>query len=91
MYDYKNSNLSSTDGGYCFGMNEKVAVLKVFKSPSDQNLDSKLLLVATNDAETGEGRVYILEVNEHTGIVNKSTVKMFDGFGMIKDLCFKQS
>lgn len=91
LYDYKNSNLSSTDGGYCFGMNEKVAVLKVFKSPSDQNLDSKLLLVATNDAETGEGRVYILEVNEHTGIVNKSTVKMFDGFGMIKDLCFKQS
>ena len=65
--------------------------MKVYKDPADQDRDSKLLLVATNDVETGEGRVYILEVNEHTGIVNKSTVKMFGGFGVIKDLCFKQS
>ena len=91
LYDYKNSNTAGTDGGYIFGTTEKVAVMKVYKDPADQDRDSKLLLVATNDVETGEGRVYILEVNEHTGIVNKSTVKMSGGFGVIKDLCFKQS
>ncbi len=91
LYDYKNSNTASTDGGYIFGTTEKVVVMKVYKDPADQDRDSKLLLVATNDVETGEGRVYILEVNEHTGIINKSTVEMFDGFGIIKDLCFKQN
>ena len=50
--------------------------------------DNKVLVVATYNEKTGEGKVYMYYVNEANGTVDLASVKVWKGFGRILDVEF---
>lgn len=80
----------ATQAAWTCPAGEQITCMRMFSS-TGLNLDSdascKYLMVATFNGS--EGKVYILEADVATGVLNATPVETFDGFGEIKDMQFK--
>lgn len=90
LYDYFGTNEATE----CLQMpgNEKITGIKILK-PNDGNTiknhpyDNKVLIISTcNDKK--EGKVYMYYINESNGTIDKTSEKIFDGFGEILSMAY---
>jgi hypothetical protein len=70
---------------------EEITCMKICKvtgsnQPSGVNMNSRLVFVATWNATAGTGKIYQLNINEVSGIIDQVNYKVFDGFGKIGDM-----
>lgn len=69
---------------------ETITAVRMFTEEGielEDSADSKYLLVATYNGT--EGKVYILGADIVSGTLTAEPLETFDGFGEIKDMCFK--
>lgn len=76
----KSTSVLSVAGG------EKIVQMKMYVNASDKENNGKILFIATNEGTSG--KVYKLKFNEMTGALN-GTPQEYSGFGMIKDMHYK--
>jgi len=62
---------------------EIVTKIKIFKDEYNATYDGKLLFITTQNAGTGEGKIYIVQFNGVNGVVDLSTMKSYGGFAEI--------
>lgn len=87
------NNMDNNPSRECLSVseNEEITAMRLLKPNEHGYLtnhpyDSKVLIVGTWNAVSGEGKVYMYYVNETDGSVDTSSVKVFDGFGKILDM-----
>lgn len=69
---------------------EHITCMRMFSDEGlnlDENASCKYLMIATYNGT--EGKIYILEADVASGVLNAEPVESFDGFGEIKDMQFK--
>ena len=94
LYDYKVSNSSGDpvwedpNGGIvtCIRLQKYLGTGSMTKIPVN---DCEVLYIATYNEQTGAGTVYQLKVNPSSGAVDKSSQRVFSGFGKVKDMGWK--
>lgn len=86
LYDYAGTNKASK----LFSMpNEEVITqMKILKPTIDRHIpnhpyNNKVLIISTYNASKDEGKVKMYHVNESNGMVDLSSLKVFEGFGKI--------
>lgn len=68
---------------------ENITAMKVFKS-ANHALDGRLLIVATYNETSAEGKIYFLDFNELSGTVDAAGLDTpYTGFGRVKDFVNK--
>ena len=86
VYCYRYSKALPTEF-YTVGDGETVTALKVYANPDNTDFNGKILFVATEKA--GSGKIYKIKFNEMTGL-READAEVYDGFGTIKDIFYKQ-
>lgn len=89
QYDYSGSNTASVVLEASPG--EKITCMELMKPNEDyyvtsQPYDNKVLVIATHNETTGEGKIYMYYLNEANGALDKSSQKVYAGFGEIIDI-----
>lgn len=86
VYHYRYSK-SEAEPWLTLGANERVTDMLLYVNHDNADYDGKILFVATENS--GAGKLYKISINEMTGVMNGEP-EVFDGFGVIKDLFYKQ-
>lgn len=85
QYKYASTNAGSSVHSFT---GETITGIKMFRN-SGHAKDGKLLIVSTQTG-TGDGKIYLLEFNELTGVITSGLDKPYTGFGKIIDTVFKE-
>ncbi len=90
QYDYAGSNTSKKVYSLT-NSEEKITGMKIFKPCVDKFIpnhpyNNKILILSAYNETTKEGKVYMYNINESNGVIDKTTEKVFGGFGEILDM-----
>lgn len=91
QYDYAGTNKGS--GVYDVNDGESITGVKILKSTIDRHIpshpyDNKVLVISTYNKNSKEGKVYMYYINESNGKIDKSSEKIFGGYGEIISMDF---
>lgn len=90
------TSIQDASEGYTVQAGEEITCLKIFKnqgsgySPAETQ-NNKILMLATWNAASSTGKLYMLPLNPVTGTVGPTPLKVISGFGKIKDMIIKAS
>lgn len=62
---------------------EQITKLKVFKDDYNLTYDGKLLIIATKNIKTSEGKIYIVQFNGANGTLDETSWKTYGGLGEV--------
>lgn len=71
---------------------EEITCMKLCPHPGRnvaENAKDKYLFVATYNNTTGKGKIYVLQANVTSGVLQQQPVAVYEDFGKIKDMAFK--
>lgn len=92
----KNANVADpSTQGFVAPAGETITAIKLLKTSAayvggGTSISNKFLYVATWNATTKDGKVYVLPINSTSGTIDPNPAKVFTGFGKIKDMTIKQ-
>ncbi len=92
IYQYNYSGANDCDLEYEFEVGENVVAMEIYKDISEEknpDLDSKVLVVATYNETTKEGKLYMFDVNETNGSISSNNIKSYDIDGKVIDMGIK--
>lgn len=97
LYDYRTSNSAQNCiPSLQLEAGEEITCVRIFR-PNEYNwmvnhpYDNKVLMVATYNANSGQGTLYMYYINESNGIVDEVSVKTVNVDGKVKDMGYHYS
>jgi hypothetical protein len=91
-YDLDLGSVSGSSVVWSFPAGEKVTCMEMFYGAGIDlavSPDSKYLLVGTYNETTQAGKVYVLEADVASGMLQPEPAAVYDGFGKVMDMEFK--
>jgi|GEM_PF-1356424 len=95
-YDKTANTTNAVKLGFTAPAGEVITAMNLFKADGNgysgaTSKNNKILFVATWNAGTKNGKVYLLSVDQVSGNITSAPLKVFEGFGKIKDMTLKPS
>jgi len=95
-YSASNNSILYTRAGFTAPTGEVITAMKLFKDMGSgyttaDTRTNRILFIATWNASTNNGKVYLIGVNATSGDMVTTPMKVVEGFGKIKDMTLKPS
>ncbi|TDQ06314.1 PKD-like family lipoprotein [Pedobacter metabolipauper] len=98
LYNFTYNNATNTAStpsvAFTAPAGEVITSIKLLKQPGSgytgtESKSNRIMYVATWNAATKNGKVYLLDANPTSGSLMATPLKVYDGFGKIKEMCLK--